>query len=189
TVFSALRAVADVILAGAGTVRTEGYGPPRPSAATRAARRARGQAEVPRVAVVSRSLELDPQADLFAAAAAPPYVLTCGAAPPERRRALEAVAEVVVAGEEDVDLAAALGALRHAGVGTVCCEGGPTLNGHLLAADLVDEWDLTISPLLVGGGEAGRAVAGPGLPAPHLTELSWVLSGDGLLLGRWLRAR
>ena len=90
---------------------------------------------------------------------------------------------------DDVDLATALRVLRQGGVGTVCCEGGPTLNGHLLVADLVDEWDLTISPLLVGGGEAGRAVTGPALPAPHPTELSWLLTGDGLLLGRWLRVR
>ncbi|MGV3759355.1 MAG: dihydrofolate reductase family protein, partial [Actinomycetota bacterium] len=160
-VFSALRAVADVVLAGAGTVRIEGYGPPRPTSATRAARRARGQAEAPRLAVVSRSLELDPGAALFAAAEAPPFVLTCDAAPRDRRAALAAVAEVVVAGDEAVDLPAALTELRQQGVATVCAEGGPTLNGHLLAADLVDEWDLTISPLLVGGGAGGRAANGP----------------------------
>lgn len=187
-VFSALRAVADVVLAGAGTVRAEGYGPPRPSPATRAARRARGQAEAPRLAVVSRSLELDPDADLFRAAEEPPLVLTCEAAPAAGRRTLEAVAEVVVAGSTRVDLAAALRALRQRGVATVCAEGGPTLNGDLLAADLIDEWDLTLSPLLVGG-DAGRAVVGPALPEPRRTELSWLLEGDGLLLGRWLRVR
>jgi riboflavin-specific deaminase-like protein len=188
-VFSALRAVADVVLAGAGTVRVEGYGPPRPSAATRAARRARGQADAPRLAIVSRSLELDPAAALFAEAEAPPYVLTCEAAPTAGRQALESVAEVVVAGGEAVDLAAALAELHRRGASTVCCEGGPTLNGHLLAADLVDEWDLTVSPLLVGGGDAGRATTGPALPTPLEAELSWLLAGDGLLLGRWLRVR
>ena len=45
--FTALRAVGDVVMAGAGTVRAEGYGPARPSAAARAARRERGQDEVP----------------------------------------------------------------------------------------------------------------------------------------------
>lgn len=186
-VFSALRAAADVVLAGAGTVRIEAYGPPRASPATRSARRARGQAETPRLAVVSASLELDPSWELFTAAEEPPLVLTCASAPPERRRALGRVAEVVVVGEQAVDLPGALAQLRRLGVATVCAEGGPTLNGHLLAADLVDEWDLTISPLLVGGG--GRAVAGPPLAVPHETELSWLLAGDGLLLGRWLRAR
>lgn len=186
----ALRGVADVVLAGAGTVRTEGYGPPRPSPATRAARRARGQVEAPRLAVVSRSLALDPDAALFREAEAPPYVVTCAAAPAERRRALEAVAEVLVAGQASVDLAAALRALRHRGAELVCCEGGPALNGDLLAADLVDEWNLTISPLLVGGGPAGRAADGPtALAEPLEAELAWVLEGDGLLFGRWLRRR
>lgn len=187
-VFSALRAVADVVLAGAGTVRAEGYGPPRPRPATRAARSARGQAEAPRLAVVSRSLELDPRAALFAEAEAPPFVLTCGASPQDRREALQGTAEVIVAGEATVDLVAGLAELRRRGVGTICCEGGPTLNGGLLAADLVDEWAFTVAPLLVGG-DASRAVVGA-LPAgPLETELSWLLEGDGLLLGRWLRVR
>ena len=59
-VFSAIRGVADVILAGAGTVRAERYGPPRTPPSIQAARRARGQAAKPRLAVVSRSLDLDP---------------------------------------------------------------------------------------------------------------------------------
>lgn len=188
-VFSALRAVADVVLAGAGTVRAEGYGPPRPTAATRAARRARGQAEAPRVAVVSRSLELDPGEALFAEAEQPPLVITCAAGPAHRRRALEAAAEVIVAGDSEVDLPSALGQLADRQVGTICCEGGPHLNGALLAEDLIDEWNLTISPLLVGGGDAGRAASGPSRPAPLDAELAWLLEGDGLLLGRWLRVR
>jgi len=187
-VFSALRAVADVVLAGAGTVRAEGYGPPRPRPATRAARSARGQAEAPRLAVVSRSLDLDPGAALFTEAEAPPYVLTCATSPEASRRALEGTAEVIVAGEAAVDLVAGLAELRRRGVRTVCCEGGPTLNGGLLAADLVDEWALSLAPLLVGG-DAPRAVVGSLPVGPLETELSWLLEGDGLLLGRWLRVR
>jgi 5-amino-6-(5-phosphoribosylamino)uracil reductase len=188
TMFSALRAVADVVLAGAGTVRAEGYGPPRPRPATRAARSARGQAEAPRLAVVSRSLDLDPRAALFSDAEAPPYVLTCAASPETQRGALAGAAEVVVAGDAEVDLAAGLAELRRRGVQTVCCEGGPTLNGALLAADLVDEWALTVAPLLVGG-DAARAVDGAPPAGPREMELSWLLEGDGLLLGRWLRVR
>jgi len=188
-VLAALRGVADVVLAGAGTVRTEGYGPPRPSDAVRAARRTRGQADAPRLAVVSRSLVLDPDAPLFRDAEAPPYVLTCEAAPTERRRRLEGVAEVVVVGDASVDLAAALAVLREAGTEVVCCEGGPRLNGDLVTADLVDEWDLTISPLLVGGGDAGRAAAGAAPARPRAAELAWLLEGDGLLFGRWVRTR
>ncbi len=186
--FSALRAVSDVVLAGAGTVRAEGYGPPRPPPSTRSARRARGQAEVPRLAIASRSLDLDAAGPLFTEAETPPVVLTCEAAPAERRAALSEVAEVLVLGHDTVDLDAAMAALHERGVGTVVCEGGPHLNADLVAADLVDEWALTLSPLLVGG-EAGRASVGSAPPEPRALELDWVLEGDGLLLTRWLRAR
>jgi len=187
-VFFALRAVADVVMAGAGTVRTEGYGPAKASDATRAARRARGQQEVPRIAVVTRSMALDPGARLFTEPGPRPIVLTCESAPAEARARLSEVSEVVVAGGSEVDLDEALAALGERGASVVTCEGGPTLNSDLLAADLVDEWDLTVSPLMVGGGPM-RAVQGPSLPDPLAFRLDRLLEGDGLLLGRWLRTR
>jgi len=184
----ALRSACDVVLVGAGTARIEGYGPPRAAPEVRAARIERGQAEVPRLVVVSRSLAIDPAARFLAEAEVPPVIVTCAGAPADRRAALEPVAALLVAGDDDVDLPAALAELADDGVGTVCCEGGPELNGALLAADLVDEWALTLSPLLVGAGP-GRAVAGAPVPDPAAFALSWVLEGDGLLLTRWLRAR
>src|SRR5688572_14206623 len=81
-VFGAVRAVADVIVAGAGTVRAERYGPPRPSGARRTAREGRGQAPAPRLAVVSRSLDLDLDSPAFTESRA--VVVTCAAAPAAR---------------------------------------------------------------------------------------------------------
>lgn len=186
--FSALRAVGDVILAGAGTMRAEGYGPPRPSAETRAARRARGQAEVPRLAVVSRSLDLDVTARMFTEADEPAYVLTCKQAPTDAMEALDEVAELIVLGDATVDLVAAMAELRRRGVETITCEGGPHLNGDLLLADLIDEWALTIAPVLVGG-DARRATTGPLPPDPRPMHLARVLEDDGVLLTRWVRDR
>jgi riboflavin biosynthesis pyrimidine reductase len=168
-------------------VRTEGYGPARPSSAIRSARLERGQAEVPRLAIVTRSLALDPTTSLFTDAVERPLVITCADAPADRHRALAEVAELVVAGESAVDLPAAMAALAELGVRTVCCEGGPQLNGDLLAADLIDEWALTLSPLLVGGGP-DRAITGAPTDAREL-HLDWLCEGDGLLLTRWLRDR
>lgn len=188
-VFSALRAVADIVLAGAGTVRAEGYGPARPTRRQRADRRARGQAEVPPVAVVTRSLDLDLAAPLFTADGAPrTIVVTCAAAPADRQAAVAEVADLVVAGDRTVDLPAALAALADRGAGVVTCEGGPRLNGDLVVDDLVDEWALTLSPLLTGG-DAVRAAVGPTPPEPRELVLDRLLEGDGLLLTRWLRLR
>jgi riboflavin-specific deaminase-like protein len=186
--FSALRAISDVVLAGAGTVRAEGYGPPRPTASTRAARLARGQAEAPRLAIATRRLDLDLDAPLFTEAETPPLLLVCEQTPVERRAAADRVAEVIVAGDDTVDLHQAMRELRARGVGTITCEGGAHLNGDLLLADLIDEWAFTLSPLLVGG-DADRAISGPLPPAPRPMHLEWLIEGDGLLLTRWLRDR
>jgi riboflavin biosynthesis pyrimidine reductase len=186
--FAALRGAADVILVGAGTARTEGYGPPRPSDAVRAARSARGQVPAPRLALVSRSLGLDPSARCFAEAEERPYVICPATAPAERMEALAAVAHVVALGDDEVDLSRALGRLGDDGAGIVTCEGGPSLNADLIAHDLVDEWALTLSPLLVGGDSARSSTGAPS-PDPRQFELARLAEGDGLLLSRWLRAR
>ena len=187
SMFFALRHVADVVLVGAGTARAEDYGPTRANDAVRAERAARGQAELPRLAVVTRSLELDPGARLFGDPSNRPYVITHRGAPAERVAALEAVADVVQLGDDAVDLVAAAEHLRAEGADVVACEGGPTLNGDLIAHDLVDEWDMTIAPLLVSG-DAGRSSRGP-LPDPLRFELARLLESDGELHGRWVRAR
>lgn len=184
--FSALRAVADVVLVGAGTARAERYGPARATPSQRAARAARGQAEAPPIAVVTRSLELDLRGALFSESR--PLVITCEAAPVDRRQAVSEVADLVVVGDSTVDLVAAAAALADRGLRVVTCEGGPHLNGDLIAADLVEEWVCTFSPVLVAGTE-GRASRRPGTAVPVAMRLDRLLEGDGLLLGRWLRDR
>jgi riboflavin biosynthesis pyrimidine reductase len=184
--FSALRAVADVVLAGAGTVRAEGYGPPRTPPARRTERRARGQAEVPRIAVVTRSLQLDLGGPLFTEAELAPIVLTCAASDARLRDATAEVAEVVVAGDDAVEPARALAALGDLGAEVVLAEGGPHLNGELVAAGLVDEWCLTVAPLLAGGA-SDRAAVGPERTVPQQMRLDRVLEHDGELLARYLR--
>ncbi|WP_214466399.1 pyrimidine reductase family protein [Microbacterium flavescens] len=153
----ALRAMADVIVIGAGTVRVEGYGGVGVDAEAVAWRRERTLAEQPRLAVVSRALRLAPGDSVFTAAEVPPVVVTCAEAPASRREALADVAEVVVCGEHTVDLAAMLATFADRGWTQVLCEGGPHLFGSLLDAGLVDEVCLTLAPRFAGG-DAGRIV-------------------------------
>jgi riboflavin biosynthesis pyrimidine reductase len=90
-----------------------------------------------------------------------------------------------VAGDERVDLAAAVAELAERGLTRVLCEGGPTLFGALLAAGLVDELCLTVSTLLTGPG-TGRIVAGPVLAgAPYQVALVHALEENGALLLRY----
>ncbi len=185
-VFFALRGLADVILVGAGTARAEGYGPPRLSAEAQHARRARGQAPLPRLAVVTGRLALDPAARLFGGAPTPPpLVLTVAHAPADRRVGLARVAEVVDVGESMATAEDIATALAAAGASVVVCEGGPTLNGVLVAAGMVDELCLTVAPLLASG-DAGRAAVGPTPAAPERLRLARVLEEDGALFLRYV---
>lgn len=173
-VFKLLRTLADVVLVGAGTVRAEHYGPVRGG-------------ERPPVAVISRSLDLDWTSPLFGEAARRTEVLTCTSADAERRARAEEVADVIVAGDQQVDLGLALGELGARGHEMVLCEGGPHLLGELVAADLVDELCFTLSPLLVGGLEPSLIVSPPIAP-PRALRLASLVEDDGALLARYLRA-
>lgn len=184
-VFVALRAVADLIVVGATTASAEAYKPPAPSAAIQAMRAERGQAKRPTVVVVSRSLSLDPAEPLFSEPGHRPIVLTVENAPPDRAERLAKVAEIVTAGSGDVDLPAGLTALRRRG-DVILLEGGPTLNGQFIAADLVDEWNQTIAPLLASG-QSRRPASGPAPATPSTLELSRLWTADNLLFGRWVR--
>jgi riboflavin-specific deaminase-like protein len=180
-VFHHLRSLADVILVGAQTVRDERYGPPRISEERQAERVARGQAPVPRIAIVSGSLDLDWSAPLFTDSATRPLVLTTvDADATEAAR----VADVVVAGERRVDLAAALAAVD---AGVVLCEGGPTLNGVLATADLIDELCLTIAGKLVGGAVAAGILGHVQLRDLVPMRLLHALEADGDLFLRYRR--
>jgi len=175
--FHLLRAMSDVVLVGAGTVRAENYGGARP-----------GDRRTPPVAVVTRSLDLDPNARLFTDTQVPPIVLTCASAPAERRERLAGLADVVVAGDSDVDPTAALDALAERGLDQVICEGGPHLFGWLLAAGTVDELCLTIAPL-IAGGTAGRIVSGLASQVTDPVGLVHVLEDHGHLFLRYATRR
>ncbi|MGH8984987.1 MAG: pyrimidine reductase family protein [Acidimicrobiia bacterium] len=183
-VFAALRSFADVVLVAAGTVRAEGYGPARLPPETQDARRRRGQAAVPAIAVVSRTCNLDWRAPFFIDATARPIVVTVDEAPAVQRSRGAEVADVVIAGERDVDLRRALDAIAERGAGSVLAEGGPSLNAQLAGAGLLDELCLTLSPSVVGGN-ATRIVTGPSLdPAWRLMPHS-ICAEDGFVFLRY----
>jgi riboflavin-specific deaminase-like protein len=185
TIFHALRAAADVILVGAGTVRDENYGPPKTSPEDQAARRARGQQPFPTIAVVSGRLHLEPDAKLFQDTPTRPLVIGTGLADAAHRTKLAAAADVVIAGDQTLDAPHAVRLLHERGAAVVICEGGPTLNGALLAAGLVDEICLTISPLVAAGDHVG-IVHGPALDPPTPVTIDRVLEDDGFLFLRYL---
>lgn len=164
-----LRSITDMILVGAGTVRGEGYGPPRKA----------GQ----RIGVVTNRGSVDLDQPLFTSGAA--FVIAPESADIDERRV-----EVLRAGERDVDLRAALERLHEIvpGVRYVQAEGGPTLNAALMEADLIDELDLTIASRL-SGGSGPRLTRGADELDRRFDVAHLLVDDDGFVFGRWTRRR
>ncbi len=187
TLFALLRGLADVVLVGAQTARMERYGPVKPGRVWGDVRA--GRPPTPPMAIISRWLELDPASPLFRQA--PDYartiVLTCEAAPKQRLDALRGAAELIIAGDEQVDLAEAVRQLAGRGYRHISCEGGPRVLGQLAGAGLLDELCLTLSPTLLAG-TAARITSGAPIPGGLAMRLAGVLEADGYLFLRYDRA-
>ncbi len=152
--FKIMRAVADVVLVGAGTVRAENYSGAQLSVIARQRRQGRGQREVPSIAVITASGALEPDSRLFTRTETPPLIFTTTASFMATRDRLQGRAEVIDASTTDsiaVDLAAVLAEFAQRGLYRVLCEGGPRLLGQIIAADLLDQLALTLAPVVVAG--------------------------------------
>lgn len=182
--FQAIRAVADVVLVGAQTARTERYGAIRLPEPLQEARRQHDRAPLPNLAILSGSLDLPENTGIFDSPERL-YVLTGASAPPQRRRHLEGlgVNVEVLPGERNAAVEA-LDALQRSGAGTILTEGGPSVLGTLIASDLVDELCLTLAPRLVGTG-ISLLLERPDL-SPSRWELDRAWAADDDLFLRYL---
>ena len=189
-IFNLLRELADVVLVGAGTVRIENYSGAHLSIPERQQRQARGQSEVPQLAIVTKSGRLDRDMGVFTRTEVPPLVLTCTAAVDPTRSLLTGIAEVVDCSSDDpakVDEAAVLATLRARGFRRILTEGGPMLLGSFIQRGMLDELCLTIAPCLVGG-LARRIATGPGQLVTEM-RCAHVLTDDaGYLYTRYVKA-
>jgi riboflavin biosynthesis pyrimidine reductase len=189
-IFNLLRELADVIVVGAGTVRIEGYSGAQLGAPQRQHRQARGQTEIPPLAIITRSGRLARDMPVFTRTEVSPLVLTCTAAADETRRLLTDLAEVVDCSGKDpaeVDEAAVLAILGARGMRRILTEGGPTLLGSFMQRDLLDELCLTTAPYVVGG-LARRIATGPDQVLTRM-RCAHVLTDDaGYLYTRYTKA-
>ncbi|WP_405870967.1 pyrimidine reductase family protein [Streptomyces zaomyceticus] len=187
-IFGTLRGLADVVVVGAETVRLEGYRPARAREAFAARRAAAGQGPAPVIAVVSASLNLDFSLPLFTEPLVPTLILTGAAAPPDRVRAARAAgAAVLTAGDgAGVEPARAKAALAERGLRRQLTEGGPRLLGQFVAAEVLDELCLTVSPTMTAGS-AQRIAGGPSVAVPTRFAVASVLEQDGFLFTRYRR--
>jgi riboflavin biosynthesis pyrimidine reductase len=181
-----LRAFADVVLVGAGTARAERYGPARLTEAQQTLRGPDRDAAPPPIAVVSRSGQLPPT--LFVDVSSPPILVTSASAVRAHSLDSDRRWRLLVAGEDTVDVDAAIKQLRALGMQRILCEGGPTLLDQLVDADVVDEICITVAPLLAGSQPVGTRTPSH-LSVPASLELRHALLCDSYLFVRYRRPR
>ena len=154
-VMGLLRALADAVLIGAGTLASSPTGtwlpekvyPPAREAFAELRRRL-GRRERPEIAILTGHGSITPEHPLLASGA---VVLTSNAGAVRLDGKLPGASTIVTLGEETIiDPQLAFDALLTRGHRTILCEAGPHTHGALLASGLVDELFLTISPLLAG---------------------------------------
>jgi riboflavin biosynthesis pyrimidine reductase len=187
--FTVLRSLADLILVGAGTASAEHYRPAQADGLWADLRPP--AAPVPAIAVVTARLRLDPDGQLLAAAApgAQTIVITTASAPADRKAAIARHARIIEAGQDRVDISAAIAELHRLGYARILTEGGPSLLGQIADAGLLDELCLTTSPVL-GAGSASRIVNAPANATDGTTSrlsLRHVLTDESFLFTRYVR--
>lgn len=167
--FVASRRIADVIVVGSRTAMVENYRP----------------TTVP-IAIISGRLRLDLGARIFSDPERRPLIYTTDQAARTTGPDFDGVAEVIALGDS-VDPVAVLADLAGRGSEHVALEGGPTLNGYFLAADVVDEILLSVAPVALSG-DASRVAHGAA--AVHRDfALDRVLVGGDHVFVRYVRRR
>jgi riboflavin-specific deaminase-like protein len=179
-----LRARADAVLIGTGTLRAEGYDRLVKREERRQRRVAAGLAADPLAVILTRRFDVPWEAGLFQASEQPVLVYTGldAGEPPDVPAPVEVVRLEVPA------LTEMLRDLRARGVRTLLSEGGPTMHGALWAAGVVDELYLTIAPLLTGDADEPNIVEGGRLPEAASLELLSVDRAGSELFLRYGRA-
>lgn len=161
-----LRATADAILSGARTVEDTGATLGNGGERFRRMRLKRGLAEFPLRIIVSGRGSISPDAPLWQHRFSPIIVLTTAAVPVAVRKRLATLADHVWSSRSGrLNYPSALRRLHEEfHVHRLLVEGGGEVNGGLFEADLVDEVNLTLCPLILGGRTSPTIADGSGVP-------------------------
>jgi riboflavin biosynthesis pyrimidine reductase len=180
-----LRSQADAILVGSATIQAEHYGPVHFTPEIEAKRQEDGYAGTPPLVVVTAHANLPTTLPVFAPEGPRTIIVTLAKAA-EQAADLREVADVIVVGEDEIEPARILAALRERGLERMLCEGGPYLLSQLVEHDLIDDMCLTVSPYLAGSQPTTMQPASNRL-APTRLALRHVLTRDDLLYLRYAR--
>tara|TARA_Y100000768_G_scaffold333258_1_gene273223 strand:- start:520 stop:1167 length:648 start_codon:yes stop_codon:yes gene_type:complete len=186
--FRTLRGMADFILVGLKTVLEERYNPPKLDDELATFRKSSGKGRLPRVVVVSNSLEIDSGIPLFASELHSPILITSESSPLKKRESLAKKYDIVLSGEERVDFREAIDALTEGKGGIVLVEGGPSINKQLVTADLFDELCITVSPFHSNDANGELVTTDKSYPHGDMEETRRIVVND-FTFYRYLRKR
>jgi len=167
-----LRVNADVVLNGAGTLRASGSSSRLGDPALEELRLGRGRPRLPIAATISASGDLPLDRLFFTATDFEAVVYLAHSTPPERCEDIEATGRHVVLLPAEDPIAAMLRHMRHdLGAGVLLCEGGPSVNAQMFRLGAVDEYFVTIGPVIVGGEQTLTPVEGEPYTRETLRQL------------------
>ncbi len=183
----ALRAGSDAIMVGIGTMLADNPSLTVKSHARRLERKQAGLEENPVRIVVDSRARTPVEADIFIKGEGARIIIVSGSAPTERVERLREKAMIICAGDNEVDLPAAMEELKGMGISRLMVEGGATLNWGMLSAGLVDEIYTFVGNLIIGGKVSPTLVDGTGFIEKEIIRLK--LTGtetmeEGVLL-KW----
>ncbi len=182
-----LRAQADAIMVGIGTVLSDDPSLTVKSAERKAARKAAGKNENPTRIIVDSSARTPLDADVFKKGEGLRIIAVSNKAPGERVEKLEKKALVIKTGTDKVNLSELARKLKEIGINTLMVEGGATLNWGMLSAGIVDEIYTFVGNLIIGGSTAPTFTDGEGFSEAELLELDLISAEkieEGVLL-KW----
>ncbi len=182
-----MRASADAVMVGIGTVLADDPSLTVKSGQLRSEHKKRCGSEDPARIVVDSMARTPVDADIFKKGEGERIIAVCENAPQSRVEALQHMgARIITAGEQQVDLAGLMSELKALGIDTLMVEGGATLNWSLVSRGLVDEIYTYIGALVLGGEGAPTLVDGVGFAdntdAAGLELVSMERVDNGVLL-------
>jgi len=174
-----LRASADAIMVGIGTIIADNPKLNIKSRELREKRVAEGKAENPLKVVVDSRCRIPENAEVLSGET---IVAVSKLAEKERVERISQRAKVVIFGEEKVDLKSLLEFLYDYGVRRLMVEGGGTLISSLLRESLVDEFFIYYAPIIIGGANSPTVCDGRSFSFPVRAKLLSVERlGEGFL--------
>lgn len=167
-----LRAAADGILVGGGTLLGEAPKLTVKSEALREGRVSQGRSPNPIKVSVVTVADVQPDSDFIKAGDSRKVIFTTSQTSNSQLERLRALGvEVFVDESQRVDLSKMMLTLKRIGVDHLMVEGGGTINFELMRLGLVDELFIYVAPMIFGGANAPTLADGFGVPRERALDI------------------